>query len=323
MRALVTGATGFVGGLLAARLRERGDTVVALVRDPRRATDLANMGVELVTGDLADQAALTTAIRGVEIVYHVAGAIAAPDEAGFMTVNRDGTASVVEAAERAGVSRLLLVSSLAASGPSAPDRPHRDPAVAAPVTQYGRSKLAAEQVVEKAAVDWTIVRPPAVYGPRDRELLRIFKAVAKFGIAPVFGRGLQQLSLIYGPDLADALIAAATSPGTRKRRYYAAHPEVHTFRSMVTSIAQAANRAERILPIPIAVGRAVLVVTETVARFTGRTTILTTDKGNELFQPAWTCDPSSLTEATGWAPTVALSEGAGATLEWYRRAGWL
>lgn len=323
MRALVTGATGFVGGLLATRLRERGDAVVALVRDPKRAGDLAALGVELVQGDLADRTALTAAVRGAEIIYHVAGAIAAPNEARFMAVNRDGCAALVDAAQHAGNPRFVLVSSLAAAGPSPPGHPHRDATIAEPVTQYGRSKLAAERVMAESTLPWTIVRPPAVYGPRDRELLRVFSAVARFGVAPVFGEGTQELSLVYGPDLALALIAAGTSPSTVRQCFYASHPEAHTSRSMVATIAAAAGRRARVIQIPVGLGRVALRLTDTLARLTGRTTVLTADKGNELFQPAWTCDPSALTAATGWSAGTPLAEGARQTLDWYRRAGWV
>ena len=323
MKALVTGATGFVGGLLAARLREEGDTVVALVRSPDRARDLVRLGVVTVAGDLADRPALATAATGCDIVYHLAGAIAARSEAEFLTVNETGTQAVADAATAAGIERFVLVSSLAAAGPSEPGVPLRGDEPPRPVSQYGRSKLAGEAVVRRSSLAWSILRPPAVYGPGDREMFRIFKAVATFGIAPVFGAGGQRLSLVYGPDLAEALTAVGRSPGAIGQTWYPAHPEVHTSRSLIDAVAQAAGRRARVLSIPFPVGRGLLWATDLAARMTGRPTVLTRDKANELFQPAWLCDPSPLTQATGWKAQHDLERGAKATLDWYRQAGWL
>jgi nucleoside-diphosphate-sugar epimerase len=322
VRTLVTGATGFVGGLLVERLRERGDTVVALVRRPERAADLARLGVELVSGDLANRTALAAAATGCDVVYHVAGAIAGRNEAEFMAVNRDGTQAVVEAATAAKVARFVLVSSLAAAGPTTPGRPLRGDEPPRPVSQYGRSKLAAEAVVRASGLGWAILRPPAVYGPRDREMLRIFRAVSTLGIAPVFGNGRQELSLVFGPDLVDALISAGTSV-IAGQTWYPAHPEVVTTRGLIAAVATAAGRPARVVPIPFVVGRGLLALTDLAARIAGRATVLSRDKGNELFQPAWLADPAAFTAATGWTASHDLARGARATFAWYRQSGWL
>lgn len=322
MRALVTGGTGFVGGHLIEALLARGDTVTALVRSPAKAAALAGRGVTLISGDLTDQPALERAARNQDVVLHLAGLTAARNEAEFLATNRDGTRALLSAAEAHGTARFLLVSSLAAAGPSPVDRPLLGSELPRPVTAYGRSKLAGEAPVRAAKIPWTILRPPAVYGPADREMLRIFQA-AKLGIAPVFGRGDQRLSLVYAPDLAAAIIAAATSPATAGSVYYAAHPEVVTNRSLVETIAAAGGRTVRILHLPRTLGRVALSLTEAVARLRDRPTLLTRDKANEFFAPAWTVDPSPLTEATGWRSRHDLASGARETFAWYRQHGWL
>jgi nucleoside-diphosphate-sugar epimerase len=190
-----------------------------------------------------------------------------------------------------------------------------------PVTQYGRSKLAGEAVVRGSNLPWTIIRPPAVYGPGDREMLRVFRA-ASLGVAPVFGDGLQQLSLVFGPDLADALVAARL-PGAIGGTFYPAHPEVVTTRQLIETVGAAAGKRPFILPIPLGIGRAALGLAGSWARLTNHTTILTADKANELFQPRWVCDPSPLTAATGWRAEHHLAAGARLTLDWYRRERWL
>jgi nucleoside-diphosphate-sugar epimerase len=322
MKALVTGATGFVGSHLAEALRRQGDDVTVLARSAQKAQALEPLGVRVVSGDLRNTAALARAAEGQDELYHVAGVVAARNEAEFLAANRDGTANVVAAAEAAGRPRLVLVSSMAAGGPSPRDHPLRGEESPAPVTAYGRSKLAAEQVVRACSLSWTIIRPPTVYGPRDREVLKVFQLV-RLGLAPVFGDGTQQLSAVHGADLAEALIAAARSGATAGRTYYACHAEVVTSAELVRCVGEAMGRRPLVIPVPALVGRALLGVTETAARIARRTTILTADKANEFFQPAWTGDPAPLTRDSGWSAARDLRTGLAETYRWYRSAGWL
>lgn len=322
MKVLLTGATGFVGSHLAEALRRHGDEVTALVRTPRKAEALGPLGVRVVPGDLDDAASLAGAVEGQDIVYHVAGLVAAGSEREFMRCNRDGTASLVAAATRAAVSRFVLVSSMAAGGPADRGRPLTGAEPARPVTAYGRSKLAGEAAVRTGSLPWVIVRPPTVYGPRDREVLKVFR-MARLGVAPVFGDGSQQLSAVHGADLADALVAAATAAATVGNIYYACHPEVTTSAEFVRAVGAAMGRRVALVPVPALVGRALLAVTEASAKMTGQTTILTRDKANEFFQDAWTGDPGPLTRDSGWRAAHDLKSGLADTYRWYRNARWL
>ena len=322
MKALVTGATGFVGSHLAEALRRRGDDVTALVRSPRKAAALGPLGVRLVSGDLNDADSLARAVEGQDVVFHVAGLVSARDEAEFMRGNRDGTASLVAAAGVAGRPRFVLVSSMAAGGPAAPGRPLSGTEPARPVTFYGRSKLAAETAVTSSSLPWVILRPPTVYGPRDREVLKVFR-MARLGLAPVFGDGSQQLSAVHGADLAEALVAAGTSAGTMRKTYYPCHPEIFTSAEFVRAIGTAMGRRVVLIPVPAPVGRTLLGVTEAAARLVGQTTILTRDKANEFFQEAWIGDPGPLTTDSGWRATHDLKSGLADTYRWYRDEGWL
>jgi len=322
----VTGGTGFVGAHLVKALCARGDRVTALVRRPALAQQLGwSPDVRLIPGDLDNDAALREGSSGADVVYHVAGKIAARNAAEFMATNRDGTANVLEAARDGGVGRLLFVSSLAVAGPTTLGHPIDESRPPAPVTAYGHSKLAAEVLVHAMppSLPWTIVRPPVVYGEWDRGTLKIFQ-LARRGVVPVFGDGSQELSVIHAEDLARALIAAATSPASAGRVYFAAHPVITTSRALVLAAARALGRgALRIVPVPPVIARGVLWAVGTLAYLAGRATLLSADKSNEYLAPAWTCRSEALTRDTSWQAQIDLETGLRRAANWYREVGWL
>lgn len=333
MRALVTGATGFVGSHVAEALLRRGVEVTALVRSPGKASFLTQLGVRQVRGDLHDRTALIEAAQGQDAIFHVAGLIAARDEAGFRAGNREGTANLIAAIRdslpsglAAESPRFVYVSSMAAGGPSTRGRPLQGHEPPAPVTTYGRSKLEGEQVVRESGLPWTIIRPPMVYGPRDSEVLRVFR-LTRTGLVPVFGDGTQELSAIYGPDLAEALVAAATAEAAPGRTYYACHPEIFTSRTFVQTVGRVVlppgSREIRVLPLPLWLARGALTMAGAAARLAGQATILNPDKANEFYQDAWTGDPGPLMRDTGWRPSHGIETGLAATAQWYREQGWL
>jgi nucleoside-diphosphate-sugar epimerase len=325
MRALVTGATGFVGGHLIDRLLARGDTVTALIRSPAKAADLAARGVRLVRGDLGDKPALAEASAAQDVIYHVAALTGAVDEAEFLLANRDGTANVVHAARAdGGTARIVLVSSMAAGGPAARGRPKGADGLDAPVTMYGRSKLASELVLRGADLPWVILRPPTVYGPRDRDnLITVFKA-ARLGIAPVFGDGSMEVSVVHVEDLADAIVLAGTAgEAVLGKTYYVNHPERLSSAELVREIGRTMGRNVTLLPIPEWAARVALTATGAWAAALRRKTILRADKANEFFQAAWTGDAAPFIAATGWQPRFDAATGLAHTHDWYRQAGWL
>ena len=322
MKAFVTGGTGFVGTHLVQALCARGDTVTCLVRSPAKAQGLGWTNVRLVAGDLDDAEALRAGCAGADVVYHVAGRISARNLNEFMAANRDGTANLLEALGQGSAARFVLVSSLAAAGPTTSGMPIDETRPPSPVTPYGQSKLAAEVLVRAMAHAWTIVRPPTVYGERDREVLKLFR-LARTGVAPVFGDGSQELSVIYAGDLAAALVTAGTSPAATNRLYYAAHPAPTTSRDLVRAVGRAVGRAPRIVPLPPLVARALLWTVGAAAHLFGRATLLSSDKAAEFLAPAWTCRPDALTRDTGWRAGTELDAGLQRTAAWYRREGWL
>ncbi len=324
MRALVTGATGFVGSHVAEALAARGDAVTVLARSGARAAPLARLGVTVALGSLEDPAALAAAARGQDVVFHLAGLTAAASPADYLRVNAEGTRRLLEAAAAAAAPgvRFVHVSTQAVLGPSRPGERLAEDAPCRPVTAYGRSKLAGEEAVRGATgVAWTIVRPSAVYGPRDREFLAMFR-LARLGVAPLIGSGAQQLSLVCAPDLADAIVRAV-APAAAGRTYHIAHPEAVTQRELALAVGRAVGRRPLVLPIPGALATPVVAAIGALAAARGRPSVLNRDKMAEFLAPAWLLDSGAAARDLGWRAGLDLAEGTRRTAEWYRREGWL
>ncbi len=328
MRVFVTGGTGFIGSHLVARLIEQDFEVRCLVRNRRKAEELfGNQMPGLIPGNLENAEALEEGCSGAEAVFHLAGVIAARSEAEFYRTNSEATRRLTQAAALGSNLRsFVYLSSLAAAGPAERGRPISNPETADPVTNYGRSKLAGEDAVRRSDLPWIIIRPPAVYGPRDTEFLRIFK-LSNIGITPLFGDGSQELSLVFVSDLVEALIAAAHK-GAKEKTYYAAHRDVITSRELAELVYREVKRKGEgtrpfMIRIPPLAARALLQVTGTVANLLGAATVLSSDRAGEFLAPAWTCDPTELERDTGWRARHNTRQGIAQTAAWYRENRWL
>jgi nucleoside-diphosphate-sugar epimerase len=322
LKAALTGATGFLGSHLAERLLARGDTLTLLVRSRARLTRETTAACRVIEGDLEDEAALARLVDGQDVVYHVAGVVAARQAGEFARTNRDGAARVARAARRAGAGRLVLVSSLAATGPSRPGETVDEDSGPGPVTEYGRSKLAGERAVRDTGVPLTIVRPPAAYGPRDRAFLPLFRA-ARRGFVPLLGDGGQELTLVHARDLACAVVAAATSPRTLGRTYHTGHPVAVSQRELARAVARAVGRSVRLVALPAVLVRSVLGLTGRIGRGLGGTPLLDGDKCHELLAPGWACSSEALRLDAGWRADIALADGLADTAASYRELGWI
>ena len=249
MRILVTGGNGFLGSHVAERLAGHdGVDLRLLLRRTSRLAYLQGVDYERAEGDVRDPDSLVAAVKGVETVVHAAGVVSALSEAQYHEVNAHGTAALVKAAREAGVRRFVYVSSLAALGPSNDGTMPQTPR---PISAYGRSKLGGEQaaLAERDAVDVVVVRPPVVYGERDRALVPFYR-IAKLGFVPVYGRGNQLLTWVHAHDAADAIIAAALSEAPNGAVYSISDGRLHTWRTLVTAYGAAAGRRLRALPTP-------------------------------------------------------------------------
>lgn len=329
MTTLVTGASGFLGSHVAEQLSRAGRKVRALVRKSSNLEFLKTLDhIEFAYGAVDDLDSCIQAAQGVDSIIHVAGLVKAKSGEDFRRVNTDGTENLLIAAERAqGIKRFVFVSSQAAGGPSdAGGAPVRVGEEKEPVTAYGRSKLAAEQllIAAKDRVPCTIVRPPAIYGPRDREILIFFKAVSS-GVLPLTNPPSAKYSMIYGPDCAAACILALDADTKSGLTFYVEDGRPVSFQEMIERVEQAVDKKAWLrIPLPPALVRGAAAATEVYGKLTNQAVMLTRDKCNELHEKGgWVCDGTPARELLGFQPQVQFAEGVKITAEWYRAEGWL
>ncbi len=327
MKVLVTGGSGFLGGHVAELLSKRGDQVRALVRRSSNRKHLSTLpNVELFDGGLEQVEGLREAVDGVDAIVHSAGLIKARNTDEFFAVNVGGTSNLVEAARRRGhsIKRFVFVSSLEACGPSFDGHPVSEDQES-PVTAYGRSKLAAEKVVLSAKDEMPVVilRPGAIYGPRDGEILEAFKSIQR-GVLPLVAGGEARGMWIYATDCAEACLRAIEAEVPSGRTYFVddgCGPIAQ--KQMLADAERALGRRaffRQSLPIPLlmTVARGV----EAFGRVTNRPVMLTREKASMLLQH-WICSSENTRRELGWEPRVPWADGVGRAVTWYRENGWL
>lgn len=327
MKILLTGATGFVGSHILDALLARRLAVVVLVRRTSNLRFIRDQlqRIELRTVAGLDPEALAGALEGVTHVIHCAGLTKAVHAAEFSAVNELGTRHLVSAINgRSGqVRRVVHLSSLAAGRPGTRHTPARETDHPAPVSVYGQSKWAAErEMIERCAVEYVILRPPAVYGPRDEEFLSLFRSI-RGRILPLIAGGRQELSLVYVRDLAEVAVACLTAAGVAGGIYHVAGPEIVTTRELGGAVAQALGAQPVGIYLPGFMVRWVCAGRQAIAALARRATVLGHGKHRELLAPGWVCDTTRLQQALGSVPATQLRDGLRETLDWYRRQGWL
>jgi nucleoside-diphosphate-sugar epimerase len=328
VRWLVTGATGFIGTTLVERLIARGHGVRALVRNPARAAEVRELGAETVRGDVGDPESLTRAVPDVDVVAHVAGLVKALTRDELFRVNAEGTRALAQAAARTGRARFVLVSSLAAAGPSRPGRPRTETDRPAPVSLYGQSKLAAEEAVRSLAknLEASIIRPPIVYGPRDKEFLPSLFRLAKMGLVAKSGLQEKFYSLIHVEDLVDLIILAAergsrVDEGGSSGVYFCSDGREYTWEELAAGALEALGKRGTVVPVPEVVTWLAAGVSSAAARLTGKPAILSLDKMMEIREAAWTCSPEKARQELGWSARTSFAEGMRGSVRWFRARG--
>lgn len=325
-KVLVTGATGFVGSHLVDQLIERGKSVRCLVRQSSKLRYLKHPNIELVYGGLDESTDWEAALADVDTIYHVAGTTFARRAKDYFTVNHQGTEAILAQAlkRRNEIKKFVHISSLAAVGPGPDGKPVNEDTVPSPITPYGRSKLLGEEAVHAVAdlLPVTIVRPPAVYGPRDYGIFEFFKAV-KGGMFPMIGRNDKRVSLVHVRDLADGIILAGESEVSAGRTYFISSEDDYSMRAVADLIAALMRRRLRSFAIPRSVAYGVALAAEAGAALMRRPPVINRDKVTDLSQTSWTCSIERARSELGYNPRMPLEEGLRETLEWYKAEGWL
>jgi nucleoside-diphosphate-sugar epimerase len=325
-QALVTGATGFIGSHLVARLVAEGLQVVCLVRRTSALHWLEGQPVEAHVAALEEPDALAEAVRGADYVFHVAGMTRARSPEAYLAVNAEGTRRLLDAVVRSagGLRRFVYVSSLTAVGPNPGPEPVDETTEPRPREGYGASKLAAERLLLAAAgrVPITIVRPPAVYGPRDTNFLPLFRTAQRLRLAPIIGKPTKQISFVHVRDLVAGLWRAASAEAAEGQVYFIAGGS-HTFVEVIDALEAAVGRRLLRVRVPNLVARLVGELGELRWTLTGKPQILSRRKIADLLQERWTCSWAKAERELGYRPSVSLKDGMRETAEWYARQGWL
>ncbi len=330
---LVTGASGFIGKHLVARLIARGCRVSCLVRPTSEVADLRASGASLCIGDVNDRTGVARAIAAAEacVVFHVAGLVRALHADDFTQVNAQGVAAVAAACTaQAQHPVLVLISSLAAAGPSgvAPQQ-ESDPPL--PVSAYGHSKLAGEQAAGRFAgvLPITIVRPCIVFGPGDAGTFELFKPIARSGVHVVHGHGTRRVSLISVADLVECIVLAAENgerlvpDGSGRGIYFAAAGDL-SYRELGSALGRALGRdGVRIISLPGWLLRMIGASGDIVSRIRRRPGWVGSDKVSELLAGSWTCSSEKARRQLAWSPGAPLAARLRETAQWYRDTRWL
>ena len=286
---------------------------------------VSKLPIEIVRGSYYSIDSLKPALKDVDYVLHIAGVTKAKKPGDYHDGNVLATKNLLEAAvDNPRLKKFTLISSLAAAGPSLDGTPLREDSPGTPITTYGVSKLEAETVCHLYAnkIPIVILRPPAVYGPRDSDILQIFQWVNK-GIEPVFGTHHKQLSLIYGPDLARAIVDATLSDRTTGETYFVSDPKIYTLSETLEAAARILGRRTVRVRFPSFLLYSMAGISELLMAFASSPATLNVEKARDLLQHYWVCDPGKFHEHTGFQTQVTLEEGLRTTIEWYKESGWL
>ncbi len=324
----VTGGTGFIGARLLRQLSQTGPKQLRVLARPTSSIDLIkDLAVDVIFAPLEDPRALDRALEGADYVFHLAGLTRAKTKAQLMDVNGVGAGNLAAAVRRSAprIRRLLHVSSQAAIGPNPPgvdamgEIQHP-----APVTWYGESKLEGEKALVANIGDcpWSIVRPPGVYGPGEKDFLSMFRMV-KSRFAPVIGFRPKYYSLVYSEDLVTSMLAVAACPQAVGEAYFAADPHVHSSRDLLREIEAALNKGAWKPPLPEVLVRGLAAANSLVAPFLTKPPLLNLQKLKELLPDRWVVSTEKMQKDVGWVCPTTLKAGIAATAAWYQEKGWL
>jgi len=324
--AFVTGGTGFIGSHLVDRLLANGYAVRCLIRNEKKKGYLEKLPVEFFVGDLFSTEALEKGMTGVDYVYHVAGVVGSRNKEGFYRQNRDGTKNVIECTSRVngGLKKFIFVSSGAAVGPANASAMVNETTPYHPITTYGKSKMEAELEVLKFkdSLPITIVRPTAVYGPRDPATFDYFNTMNK-GLEPLVGFKDKLISLVHSTDLVTGIILAGERGVSTGQSYFLGSERPYTWSEIGEATKKVIGRKVFRVRLPEPLVYAVAAAAGLLSAFGEKPSVLNFEKGRDMVQDYWTFDSSKAKRELGYAPSISLVDGIKETVEWYRKNGWM
>src|SRR5689334_4567191 len=304
MKILITGATGFIGSHIAESLHAKGYSLRCLIRKTSDLKWIKHLPIEYVYGDLFESEALKSAVKDVDYVYHLAGTTKSKSRAGYFQGNHIGTKNLLDAvlAVKPNLKRFVHVSSLAAVGPGTIGHPVDENTPYHPITAYGESKMESEKeclrVAEKIPI--TITRPPAVYGPRDKDVFAFFQTMSK-GLQPMIGFNDKQVSLIHVKDLANGIILAGEHPKGVGQAYFVSSERFYTWKEVGEATAKVIGRKAIRLRVPVALVYMIAGISEVWSMITQKAVLLNYEKARDIVQDAWTCSIAKTKADVGYS----------------------
>lgn len=324
--ALVTGANGFVGSHLCQQLLARGYHVRALIRAASNLQFIENLNLEFAYGDISDPLSLPTAVSGVDYIFHPAGLVRARNRDTFFRVNQVGTRNLIEAVLKSNpdLKRFVHISSQAAAGPSDSLKPKTEADPPNPVSTYGDSKLASEEEIlaAKGKIPITIIRPPAVYGPRDIDIYKFYK-LAKLGINLKLGIDPHYVSLVHVTDLVECITMAAENDKAVGQIFFVANQDYYSIDDVIRIMAELMHSRTVDIALPLGVAKCMAFIIEQIFELFNKIPPLSRDKLNELSQKHWICTPAKAESLLGWKASIPIKRGIEETYHWYKEKRWL
>ncbi len=323
MKAFVTGGTGFIGShLVDTLLQNDGMEVRCLVRSNEKW--LKGKPYELVKGDLHDLTILKESLKGVDVLYHNAGVVKARDSRDFERANVEATENIIRVARKCDVPKIVILSSLAAVGPS-DGQILNESSPMKPVSRYGLSKMRMEEMIHRIGCEAdsiTILRPAAVYGPREEDIYTFFKTASR-GFCPMIGDGYtNEVSLVHVNDVVSAIIAAGTYEHRGIDTFFIGSERGYTWNEIRDATALALGRKLTTIRIPPGIVRNVGSLMEDIGGLFGNYPVINRDKANELVKE-WNCSVDKAVRLLGFRQHVGLQTGIEQTITWYRNHNWL